>query len=84
MTKAKLIKMLAAREGKKSQVKIGDIREIVSLLERMLAESAFVCGDDSISDFHRVLVFGCLSPGAYKKLEIMNKKKPKQKTKKKK
>lgn len=38
MTKDELISKIAKREGKKSQVKIGDIREIVSIIEELEAE----------------------------------------------
>jgi hypothetical protein len=38
MTKAKLIKEIMRREGKKSQVSIGNVREIISILEDICAE----------------------------------------------
>ena len=38
MTKAKLIREICLREGKKSQVKIGDVREILSILEDICVE----------------------------------------------
>lgn len=41
MTKAQLIKEISKREGKKAQVSIGNIREIVSILEQMIAEDLF-------------------------------------------
>lgn len=38
MTKAQLIKEICKREGKKSNVKIGDVREIISILSDIILE----------------------------------------------
>lgn len=38
MTISKLVSLVAKREGKKSQVSVGDIREIIAIVSEVLAE----------------------------------------------
>ena len=48
MTYQKLASEIAKREGKKSQARIGDIREILNILTELLAEEYISCRISSI------------------------------------
>lgn len=57
MTLADLIKFIAGNEGKKSNVKVGDIREIVGILSDLLYDiSTEEDGDYYLEEFTRTLV----------------------------
>ena len=49
MTELALAKELAKLEGKKSQVRIGDLREVIKLIQTMIAKEAFVDVDFELS-----------------------------------
>jgi hypothetical protein len=41
VTKAQLIKYICSEEGKKHQASVGDVREIINIIERMVAQDLF-------------------------------------------
>jgi thymidylate synthase len=54
MTIAELVKYIAEKEGKKSQVKIGDVREVVAVLSDLLHEIA-TDGDDGLDQVDMIV-----------------------------
>jgi hypothetical protein len=52
MTIQKLASAIAFREGKKSQARIGDIREILRIMVDMEAESLHINGDPEAAPLH--------------------------------
>ena len=62
LTLNKLASLVANREGKKSQVKIGDVREVFRILQELSAESFFYDSEGPID----ILFYG----PQYRKVEI--------------
>lgn len=66
MTKNQLVKEICRREGKKSQVAIGNVREIISILEDMFQEDIFSEGGETVSQ--ELGALGAINLGAQRKL----------------
>lgn len=43
ITSSKLASMIAKIEGKRSQARVGDIREIIKIIQTMIKEEVMVC-----------------------------------------
>jgi hypothetical protein len=68
VTKAQLIKYICNKEGKKHQASIGDIREIISIIEDLIAEELVSLSYDLSDDISGIDFFSALSKSINKKV----------------
>lgn len=74
MNKNQVVKEICKREGKKSQVAIGNVREIVSVIEDIQAEHAFSIGVRTVDPRGGFPFDMAIRPGIQKKLDRLWKK----------
>lgn len=71
MTKNELVSRLCKIEGKKSQIKVGDMREVVGVLEAMFADDLYNSGFEIAFAPENEKTMRALIPGINKKLKAL-------------